>query len=158
MVLLRSALLAASVLLLMAGCASSQQKLRLQQREKAIQANKLYCEFINGEQFPDMDVALNLAMAQKCDSEKSMTMTSYKTPSDLTGIMFCCSVHPKAIAAIKRAEQAAEKAAEKTSEKGKADAKKADAKKADAKKIDDKSAPPPVDSAPPPGGADDVEE
>ena len=146
MVLVRSAVGAVAVFFLMAGCASSQQKVRLQQREKAMQQTKLYCEFVNGEQYPDMDVALNLAMASKCDSDKNMTMISYKTPSEIPGIMFCCTVHAKAIAAIKRAEQAAEKAAEKTSEKGKAEAKKADAKKEEKK------------SEPPAAASDDTDE
>lgn len=92
---LRAAALAALSVAFLAGCASSQQKLRREQREKAIQNTRLYCEFLNGEQYPDIDVALNLAMAQKCDADGSMTITDYKTPSEIPGVMFCCSVHPR---------------------------------------------------------------
>lgn len=92
---LRAAGFAALSLFILASCASSQQKLRKEQREKAITNTRLYCEFLNGEQYPDIDVAVNLAMAQKCDAEGSMTLTNYKTPSEIPGIMFCCSVHPR---------------------------------------------------------------
>ena len=88
--------LAALTLVFVAGCASSAQKARREQRDKAVQTAKLYCEFLNGEQFPDLDVALNLAMAQKCDSEKTFSISSYKTPAEIPGMMFCCSVHKQA--------------------------------------------------------------
>lgn len=80
---------------LFVGCASSQQKARREQREKVVQNSKLYCEFVNGEQYPDMDVALNLQIAQHCDSEKNFSISSYKTPSEISGMMFCCSAIPK---------------------------------------------------------------
>lgn len=92
---LRAAALTALSLVFLAGCASNQQKARREQREKAIQNTRLYCEFLNGEQYPDIDVALNLAMAQKCDADKSMTITDYKSPSEIPGVMFCCSVHAR---------------------------------------------------------------
>lgn len=91
----RIAATAALSLVFLAGCASNQQKVRREQREKAIQNTRLYCEFLNGEQYPDIDVALNLAMAQKCDADKSMTITNYKTPSEIPGVLFCCSVHQR---------------------------------------------------------------
>ena len=37
------------------GCASSQQRVRKEQRDKLVQTAKLYCEFLNGEQFHDID-------------------------------------------------------------------------------------------------------
>jgi hypothetical protein len=106
---LRIAASAALSLVFLAGCASSQQKMRREQREKAVQNTRLYCEFLNGEQYPDIDVALNLQMAAKCDADKSITITDYKTPSEIPGVMFCCSVHPRALPGGAKAEAAAPK-------------------------------------------------
>jgi hypothetical protein len=100
---LRSAAIAVLTLAFLSGCASSQQKARREQREKAVQSAKLYCEFINGEQYPDVDVAVNLAMAQKCDSEKPFSISSYKTPSEIPGVLYCCSVNAKALSGMKEA-------------------------------------------------------
>ncbi len=75
-----------------AGCASSQMKARKEQREQVVKNAKLYCEFINGEVFPDIDVALNLEMAKRCDSEKPFSISQYRTPSENQGMMYCCSV------------------------------------------------------------------
>lgn len=85
------AVLALSFLFLSA-CASSAMKARKDQQVKAAQSAKLYCEFINGEIFPDIDVALNLEMAKRCDSDKPFTITSYKTPSENQGVLYCCSI------------------------------------------------------------------
>ncbi len=73
-----------------AGCASSSQKARKEQRDKLVQTSKLYCEWISGEQFQDTDVALNVNMAQRCDSEKNFTISQYRTASDIQGMMYCC--------------------------------------------------------------------
>ena len=78
-------------LVVFAGCSSSKIKERKEQRDKVAQNSKLYCEFINGEMFPDIDVALNLEMAKRCDSEKPFSLTNYKTPTENPGILYCCS-------------------------------------------------------------------
>ena len=78
------------------GCASSQQKARKDQRDKLIQTSKLYCEYINGEQFHDVDVALNISMGQKCDSDKPFSISQYRTPNEIQGMMFCCGVSSSA--------------------------------------------------------------
>ena len=81
------------------GCASSKMKERKEQRDKVAAQAKLYCEFINGDVYPDIDVALNLEMAKRCDSEKPFSMTNYKTSAENPGVIFCCStVTPKAAA------------------------------------------------------------
>lgn len=87
--------LALAALLILSGCASSAQKARKEQRDKLIQTNKLYCEFLNGEQYPDIDVALNVQMAQRCDADKSFSVTSYKTPSEIPGVLYCCALAGK---------------------------------------------------------------
>ncbi|MBX2994479.1 MAG: hypothetical protein KF681_06650 [Bdellovibrionaceae bacterium] len=84
-----------AAIFVLGGCASSAQKARKEQRDKLIQTNKLYCEFLNGEQYPDIDVALNVQMAQRCDAEKSFTITSYKTPSEIPGVLYCCALAGK---------------------------------------------------------------
>lgn len=79
-------------LVFLAGCASSKLKERKEQRDKVAQSSKLYCEFINGDIYPDIDVALNLEMAKRCDSEKPFSLTNYKTPAENPGILYCCSM------------------------------------------------------------------
>lgn len=85
-------------LVVLAGCSSSKIKERKEQREKVAQSSKLYCEFINGEMYPDIDVALNLEMAKHCDSEKPFSLANYKTPAENPGILYCCSMPGKAVA------------------------------------------------------------
>jgi len=102
--LLVTGLLASSFLFL-SGWASSAMKQRKDQREKVAQTSKLYCEFINGELFPDIDVALNLEMAKRCDSDKNFTITQYKTPSENMGVMYCCVPQQKMV--LERKSEAA---------------------------------------------------
>lgn len=83
------------------GCSSSQIKARKEQRDKAAQTSKIYCDFVNGELYPDVEVMLNLEMAKKCDSEKSLSISQYKTSNENTGIVFCCSTIDKVDAALK---------------------------------------------------------
>lgn len=87
------------------GCSSSKIKERKEQRDRIVQTSKMYCEFINGEQYPDMDVALNLEMAKKCDSEKPFSLTNYKTPTENPGILFCCSPSSRSQMANERARK-----------------------------------------------------
>jgi len=115
-------LLAAFALLAFAGCSSTAQKERKAQREGLIKSAKLYCEYINGEQYQDIDVFLNIQMAQKCDAEKPYSISQYRTPSDIQGIMFCCGLSLKALQA-----DAAEAAPAKK-DKDKKDSKKDDKK------------------------------
>lgn len=77
------------------GCSSSQIKARKEQRNVAAQQSKIYCDFVNGELYPDVEVMLNLEMAKKCDNEKSMSISSYKTSNENTGIVFCCAMADK---------------------------------------------------------------
>lgn len=101
--------------LMMLGCASAKMKERKDQREKLIQTAHLYCDFVNGEVYQsDVEVALNLEMAKRCDSEKPFSISQYRTPSENQGLIFCCSLTAKAEKAV---EKAAEKAAEKSEKK-----------------------------------------
>lgn len=90
------------------GCSSAALKQRQEQRDRVVQSAKMYCEFVNGDNNPDIDVAVNIAMGAKCESNKPFTMTTYRTPSEINGILFCCGtkepkVEPKA-EAPKKAE------------------------------------------------------
>lgn len=77
------------------GC-SSAQKQRKEQREKVVQTSGLYCEFVNGELFADIDVALNLEMAKRCDPNRNFTISSYRTPSNNQGVLYCCATRDAA--------------------------------------------------------------
>lgn len=88
----------------LAGCSSGQSK-RKEQQLQVIKSSKIYCEFVNGENNQDADVVLNLQMGARCDYEKPYSITGYKTPADITGLMFCCGV-----AADKKSEKAVTKA------------------------------------------------
>lgn len=77
--------------LALAGCSSGQTK-RKEQQVQVVKSSKIYCEFVNGENQQDVDVVLNLQMGARCDYEKPHSLTSYKTPADITGVMFCCGI------------------------------------------------------------------
>ncbi len=121
--------------LLLGACTSGQIKARKEAREKASHESHIYCEFVNGEVFPDVDVAVNLGMADHCNSDGSMTLTSYRSPSEAVGLVYCCSMKddvaakaenkdPKFTKKSDKAEKAVDKPAAKP---GKTDASPADA-------------------------------
>lgn len=83
------------------GCASGKFKARQEQREKLAASSGMYCEFISGDLYPDLDVELSMAMAKRCDATKQFTITNYKNSSDHNGVIYCCSM-----AAAKRAAAA----------------------------------------------------
>lgn len=74
------------------GCASSRFKARQEQREKLANSSGLYCEFLSGDLFPDLDVELNMQMARRCDVSKNFSITNYKNSSAQNGIMYCCTM------------------------------------------------------------------
>ncbi|MEZ0393388.1 MAG: hypothetical protein ACAH59_14305 [Pseudobdellovibrionaceae bacterium] len=85
-------LIVLSSLMILSACASNKIKERKDQRDKAAQASKFYCDFVNGEIYPDLDIALNLEMAKRCDPEKPFSLTQYKTPTENNGVIYCCSI------------------------------------------------------------------
>lgn len=84
----------ASVLVLafVSGCASGKIKQRQEVREKLSQSSGYFCGFVNGESFPDMEVQLNIEIAKSCQAGEPFTITNYKNPQDLTGVLFCCNI------------------------------------------------------------------
>jgi hypothetical protein len=86
-----SKILFVSIALLLSGCASGKFKERQEQREKVSATSGMFCEFVSGDVFPDLDVELNLRMAQRCDSNKNFTLANYKNSSEQNGIIYCCA-------------------------------------------------------------------
>ncbi len=74
---------------------SSHYKKRQEMREKASAASGLYCEFISGDLYTDLDVELNLQMAKKCEVDKNYSITNYKNASDQIGVIYCCQIQKK---------------------------------------------------------------
>lgn len=74
---------------------SSAMKQRAEQRDKLSVSSGFFCEFINGDEFQDIDVELNLALARRCDSTKSSSLTNYKNSSDVYGVIYCCTLAKK---------------------------------------------------------------
>lgn len=84
---------------LVTGCSSTAMKQRKEQRDKVAGSARLYCEWINGEIYSDIDVAVNLEMAKRCDADKPFSITAYRTPSENNGVMYCCSTTNSVMAA-----------------------------------------------------------
>lgn len=84
--------IALSSLFLLSACASGTFKARQEQREKLASSSGMYCEFINGDVHPDVDVELNLQMARRCDANRNFSITNYKNASDQIGVMYCCAM------------------------------------------------------------------
>lgn len=74
------------------GCASGKFKARQEQREKLAASTGMYCEFISGDLFPDLDVELSMSMGKRCDANKQFSITNYKNSSDQSGVIYCCSM------------------------------------------------------------------
>jgi len=89
------AFLAAVFTLAIGACASSEKKQRQVIREQVTANSKFYCEFLNGEKYTDIDVALNIAIGEKCDTNQQFSVTSYRSISDIPGVIYCCSLKLK---------------------------------------------------------------
>lgn len=76
--------------ILSSGCASSNKKSEM--RDRAVASSGLACDFVNGEKNRQVELELNIVMAKKCDLDKPYTVTDYKTPAEVTGLIYCCRV------------------------------------------------------------------
>lgn len=90
-----------NIIILAAACGSlvacsSAKKERLEQREKMAASSGFYCDFVNGEKYTDVEVVMNLDMGKRCDSGKPFSISQYRSPSDVVGMMYCCSMAKKA--------------------------------------------------------------
>lgn len=77
--------------LVLAGCAGGFKERQLV-RERVAQSSGLFCEFVSGSEFPDVDVEVNLRMAKKCDSDKNFSVTQYQNSSNQYGLVYCCAI------------------------------------------------------------------
>lgn len=87
-------LIASTAVMVLSSC-STARKERLEQREKIAGSSGLYCDFINGEKFNDVEVVLNLEMGKRCDSSKPFSISGYKSAAEVVGMMYCCSTTRK---------------------------------------------------------------
>lgn len=78
-------------MVVVSGC-SNKMKIRQEQREKVAANTGLFCEFVSGDDHKDVDVELTFAMAKRCDSNKNYSVTSYKSSSEINGLVYCCSI------------------------------------------------------------------
>lgn len=83
-----------SSLAILAGC-SNAARIRAQEREKLSLNSGLYCDFINGDEYADVEVQLNLEIARRCDANRNISLTSYKNSSEIHGIVYCCALVKK---------------------------------------------------------------
>ena len=87
--------------LFLTGCSSS-RKQKFEQREKLAASSGLYCDFVNGEKNKEVELELNVLMAKKCDSDRPFSITSYKSPAEVTGVLYCCAIRKEAKAVESR--------------------------------------------------------
>jgi len=78
-------------LALFTGCSSSKIKARKEERDRLALSNHLYCDFVNGEAYPDVEVELSLEVAKHCQDDKTLSITNYRSPSENVGLVYCCS-------------------------------------------------------------------
>ncbi len=78
-------------MLFLSGCASG-RKQKLEQREKLAASSGLYCDFVNGDKNKEVELELNVLMSKKCDPDRPFSISDYKTPADVTGVLYCCAV------------------------------------------------------------------
>lgn len=71
---------------------SSHYKKRQEQREKVSAASGMFCEFVSGDEYPDIDVEMTFRLARRCDVSRPINMTNYRNASDNFGIFYCCKV------------------------------------------------------------------
>jgi hypothetical protein len=75
------------------GCSGRKaREARLKERDEVARQSQFYCQFVSGEDFPDIDVKTNIEMGKRCEKEKPFSLTHYVTPSKITGVMFCCHI------------------------------------------------------------------
>jgi hypothetical protein len=72
------------------GC-STAQKERREARDRIANQAGFLCDFVNESDFKDIEIELNLRMANKCNSAKPFSVSGYKRLNESSGFMYCCS-------------------------------------------------------------------
>lgn len=104
--MIRLVVVSLSSLMLLSACASGTFKARQEQRDKMAANTGMYCNFVSGEVFADVEVELSMEMAKRCDSSRSFSITNYKTASNENGIVYCCSMATRGSAPVSRRSEA----------------------------------------------------
>ena len=77
------------------GCSGRRaREARLKERQEITRQTQMFCEFVSGEEYPDIDVKVNIEMGKKCEKEKPFSFSHYVTPSKITGVLYCCHAKP----------------------------------------------------------------
>jgi len=88
--LIKGIIVFSALTLVLSACSSNRKK--YEQRDKVAASSGLFCDFVNGDKFKDVEVELNLNMAKKCDPEKPYSVSGYKNASDVHGLVYCCNM------------------------------------------------------------------
>lgn len=99
--------------LLLISCASS-YKVRQEQRDKLATSTGMFCEFVSGDEFTDVDVEVSLRMGKRCEANRPFSLTNFKNASDNSGLVYCCT--SKGFGAVPTAAAPVAKASEVKSE------------------------------------------
>lgn len=89
------AFLSLTLISMFGACASTEKKQRQVVRDQVSASSKFYCEFLNGEKYTDIDIALNIAMGEKCDVSENFSVTGYRSISEIPGVIYCCNLKSK---------------------------------------------------------------
>jgi hypothetical protein len=81
------------------GCTTAQKE-RRETRDRVASQSGLLCDFVNESDYKDVDVELNLRMANKCNSSKPFSVSGYKRLNESAGFMYCCSLKEGAMSAV----------------------------------------------------------
>lgn len=91
----RSFLALISVLLIAsfaAGCSSARkQRENRKKREALVDKHGLYCDLVKVDPDLEMEVELNIRMANSCESTGQHSITYYPLDSEIRGILYCCT-------------------------------------------------------------------
>lgn len=79
-----------------AGCSTAKLKARKDSRDRLAASTKMYCDFVNNDKFPDVEVQLSMEMGKKCEADKPFSISSMRTVNDTLGIVYCCNLSPLA--------------------------------------------------------------
>lgn len=82
------------------GCATSSKE-RKEARDHAAIQSGLFCDFVNESDYRDVEVELNIRMANKCNGSKPFSISGYKRLNESAGFMYCCSVKDAAASSVK---------------------------------------------------------
>lgn len=96
------------LLLTVIGCGTA-HKARLEARDKVVQQSGMMCDFVNESDYKDIDIELNIRMANKCNGNKPFSVSGYKRFNESQGFLYCCNVKDGVASAANTAVEEKEK-------------------------------------------------